>query len=251
MGLLGAVVRLRERHTGVIRWVAAGATHPGRVRERNEDAFRIASGVPLWVVADGLGGHRGGERASRVAVDEVVEAFLKGKGGASARLRKAVEAAHRAVLRDADDQPDRQGMGCTLVAAAAAHNLLHVCHAGDVRCYVGQGGELVAVTRDHSAVAELGLDPGELHGHPMRHVVTRAVGVDLAGGPECSTWPLEGVDRILLCTDGLWSVVPGDVMCGVLYKAPDPQSAADRLVRLANHAGGRDNVTVIVVFRRG
>ncbi len=251
MGLLGAVAHLRGRQAGVVRWVAAGATHPGRVRERNEDAFRIASGVPLWVVADGLGGHKGGDRASRVAVDEVVGAFPKTRGSTSARLRRAVEAAHRAVLRDAGGRPDRQGMGCTLAAAAVARNFLHVCHVGDVRCYVGQGGRLRAVTRDHSAVAEMGLEPTDIRKHPLRHVVTRAVGVDLAGGPECGSWPLEEVDRILLCTDGLWSAVSEDAMCRMIYDAPDPQSASDRLVQRANDAGGRDNVTVIVVFRRG
>ncbi len=250
MGLLGAVRRLR-RGAGAVHWAAAGATHAGRVRERNEDAFRIASGVPLWVVADGLGGHRGGERASRVAVDAVVEAFLRERGRPPTRLQRAVEAAHRAVLQEADGRPDHRGMGCTLAAAAVGHNLLHVCHVGDVRCYLGKGGELRPVTRDHSAVAELGLDPAAVPGHPMRHVVTRAVGVDLAGGPECGSWPLAGVDRILLCTDGLWSAVPDPVMCRLLYDAPDPQSASERLVEQANRAGGRDNVTAVVVFRRG
>jgi len=234
------------------RWVAAGATDPGRVRTRNEDAFGLVGDPPLWVVADGMGGHRAGARASRVAVDALIRFFREATGlPVAERLAAAVGAAHEAVVADARADPARAGMGCTLVAAAVAGERLHVCHAGDARCYVGRGSALEPVTRDHSAVAELGLAEGEALRHPMRNVVTRAVGVSPEGGASYAAHRLRGADRVLLCTDGLWSLGTRDDLAGILASAPDPAGACRELIAFALARGAPDNVTALVAFRRG
>ncbi len=234
------------------RWVAAGATDPGRVRTRNEDAFGLAEDPPLWVVADGMGGHRAGARASRVAVDALIRFFREGADlPVAERLAAAVGAAHDAVVEDALGDPARTGMGCTLVAAAVAGETLHVCHAGDARCYVGRGSTLEPVTRDHSVVAELGLAEGEALRHPMRNVVTRAVGVSPGGGASYAAHRLRGAERVLLCTDGLWSLGTREELAGILGSAPDPAGACRNLIALARARGAPDNVTVLVAFRRG
>ncbi len=247
-GPVGWLEALRGRRG---RWVAAGATDPGRVRARNEDAFGLIEDPPLWVVADGMGGHRAGDRASGVAVEALIR-FFRGATGlpVAERLAAAVGAAHGAVVADAREDPARAGMGCTLVAAAVAGPTLHVCHAGDARCYVGRGTALEPVTRDHSAVAELGLAEGRALRHPMRNVVTRAVGVSLGGGASCATRRLRGVDRVLLCTDGLWALGTRQELAGILASAPDPAGACRDLIAFARARGAPDNVTALVAFRR-
>ncbi|NOY44644.1 MAG: serine/threonine-protein phosphatase, partial [Deltaproteobacteria bacterium] len=159
-------------------------------------------------------------------------------------LVAAVEAAHRAVARDAGADPARAGMGCTLVAALAAGPRLHVVHAGDARCYLLREGDLRGLTRDHSAVAELG---GRAAG--LRHVVTRAVGVALEAGPEYTWEGVERGDRVLLCSDGLWGPVPAGRIEELLRESTDPRSACEALIEAALERGGPDNVTAVVAFR--
>ncbi len=241
--------------TGPRGWDVHGKTHPGRVRARNEDAFGVWSDPPLWVVADGMGGHRGGPEASRVTVERVAAEWRDGQGPPPGRLDDGVRSADRAVRSAAEANPDLAGMGCTVVAAAPHGRHLHVVHLGDARCYVLTRHGLTRVTRDHSLVEELvasgTLAPEEALGHPRRNVVTRAVGAGVDTRPEATRWALDGVEAVLLCTDGLWGAVPETAVETVLRRASGAEDACRALVDRANAAGGRDNITVVVAVRGG
>ncbi len=236
-------------------WDVHGETHPGRVRARNEDAFGVWSDPPLWVVADGMGGHRGGPTASRVTVERVAAQWLDGTGPAPGRLAAGVRCADRAVRVEAGANPDLAGMGCTVVAAAPCGDHLHVVHLGDARCYVLTRRGLARVTRDHSLVEELvasgTLAPEEALTHPRRNVVTRAVGAGADARPEATCQPLDGVEAVLLCTDGLWGTVPEATVASLLRRTTGAERACRALVEQANAAGGRDNITVVVAVRSG
>ena len=233
--------------------VRAGvATHAGAVREVNEDSVLAVRG--LYVVADGMGGHAAGEVASAIAVRRL-EALAGRERVTADDVRAELVAANADVLADAAANPRRAGMGTTVAglatvdAAGSPHWALF--NIGDSRVYRLAGGEFTQLTIDHSEVGEL-LDAGaitqrEASSHPMRHVVTRAVGTD--PGPEADVWvfPRSVGERFLICSDGLPLELPDDEIGAVLRATDDPQQAADALVGKAVAAGGRDNVSVVVV----
>jgi serine/threonine protein phosphatase PrpC len=231
-----------------LRLVWAAGSDPGRVRANNQDA--ASAEQALFVVADGMGGHAAGEVASRVAIESMREHI----GGGT--LVDAVRLANRAVFDQASDDPTLRGMGTTLVAIALVEDpdgttRMHVVNVGDSRVYLLRDGELEQITDDHSLVAELEregrLTAEEARVHPQRNIVTRVLGnspeVDV---DEFPVDPFRG-DRFVLCSDGLFNEVPDDEIASVLRHEHDPQRAVDELVRRANAAGGRDNITVVVV----
>lgn len=235
-----------------LRWGAA--TDAGRVRANNQDAPLAVEG--LFAVADGMGGHRGGEVASQVAVRALEDGFLEPRAES---LLEAVHKANEAVFVRASDDPDLRGMGTTLTAVALVEGtdeddedeVLVVVNVGDSRTYLFRDNELDQLTEDHSLVEEMvrtgRLTPEEAEGHPQRNIVTRALGIE----PEVDVdWltvaPYTG-DRFLLCSDGLFGEVDDGGIASVLRRLEDPADAARELVRLANEGGGRDNVTVVVV----
>lgn len=232
---------------------AAVATDAGRVRSLNEDSA-LAAGT-IFVVADGMGGHAAGEVASRMAADAV--ARLDGRTGLRVEhLVAQVEAANQEIVRAAQDDPDRRGMGTTVAGVAvvdvggAAH--WAVFNVGDSRVYhLRADSSLVQVSVDHSEVQEL-LDAGvitaeQARRHPARHVVTRSLGHDPLGGVDTWVIPREPGDRFLVCSDGLTNEVEDAEIRGVLLAVPDVGEAARELVQRARDRGGRDNITVIVV----
>ncbi|NJE04687.1 serine/threonine-protein phosphatase [Thermococcus sp. M36] len=231
-----------------------GISHPGG-RERNEDALLILplGDAYLLAVADGLGGHEGGELASKVAVEALRETFERGytRGmevdGVKDLLRRAYEEAHRRIV---EMSPGPGKMGTTLTAAFVGNGRVVIANTGDSRAYLVRNGEVVTRTRDHSVVGEL-LERGvigeeEVHTHPLRHVLTKALGIELA--VDTYTWELRGGDVLLLSTDGLHDVLD-DGEIGRLTSDGDPRDIAERLVGEALKAS-EDNITV-VVFRRG
>ncbi len=230
---------------------SGSATDVGRVRSVNED--RLLESVALFAVADGMGGHAGGEVASRLAIDALQQAFAREP---SARgLVEAVRLANRAVWERSTQDPDVRGMGTTLTAAALVPtrdgDRLVVSNVGDSRAYRYASGRLVQMTNDHSVAEELvargELSVAEAAVHPHRHILTRALGV--APDVDVDSWELAPArgERFVLCSDGLTNEVSEERIAGVLAATSDPQAAADTLVRLANEHGGNDNVTVVVV----
>ena len=232
-----------------LRW--GSATDVGRVRQNNEDNLLIAS--PLFAVADGMGGHAAGEVASGIAVEILGSGFDADRTAAG--LADAVRAANRAVWERAQQQSDLRGMGTTLTAVALVdddgQDVLAVVNVGDSRAYRLQQGELEQLTEDHSLVEALvrtgRLSAAEAAVHPQKHVLTRVLGVDPDVEVDCfRVIPYEG-DRFLLASDGLFNEVDDRTIAGVLRRTADPDEASARLVELAKHNGGSDNITVVVV----
>lgn len=223
----------------------ASASDVGRVRSDNQDRDLLAP--PLIAVADGMGGHLGGGTAAAMAVDA-----LRSVGHATdpTALLDALSGANRAIARAAADDPDLTGMGTTATAALLEGGILYLVHVGDSRAYLIRGGRIIQVTEDHSVVAEMvrrgTLSADAAESHPARHVITRALGADADVQIDALRVDLEPADVVLLCTDGLSGPVDDQGILSAVEQAPALQDAAEALVRMANEAGGPDNVTVVL-----
>ena len=244
-----------------LEFASAGRTDPGLVRSKNEDAYAIFNEQGLFVVADGMGGHNAGEIASRAAVKIVGDQLLAAANLAAMHsnphearhaLSSSFDRANEVVISMAARNEEWQGMGCTMVVAFINNSSLHVCHVGDARCYLLSEGHLRQLTNDHTTLVELrrNLDDTaaiieQLQG---RHVVTRVIGYPFPEPPEYSHTDIKVGDRVLLCSDGLWSMLDEVTIRRVLAAATSPSQAVDRLTELANKAGGSDNITGIAIF---
>ncbi|MGO9820222.1 MAG: Stp1/IreP family PP2C-type Ser/Thr phosphatase [Solirubrobacteraceae bacterium] len=231
---------LRAAHT---TW----RTDTGRQRRGNEDsAFARA---PLFVIADGMGGAQAGEVASRIAV-EAFQGDLPEQGSAEERLTSVVQAANRRIYDISRTEHERAGMGTTLTAVYVDGAELAVAHVGDSRAYLFRDGELELLTQDHTLVGELvkrgKLTEEQAAEHPQRSIITRALGID--ADVEVDTWTYSGRagDVVLLCSDGLTSMISEDQITDILTHESNLDTAAARLIDEANEAGGRDNITVIL-----
>lgn len=221
-------------------------TDVGCVRDHNEDSLTVAP--PLFVVADGMGGHAAGEVASEIAVRTIAEQAPAHADAAA--LGEAVCAANRAVLRGVHEGKGREGMGTTCTAAILEGERLVIAQVGDSRAYLLHQGKLQQLTRDHSLMADLieagRLTPEEARTHPQRSVITRALGSDPQTQPDLYEINVETGDRLLLCSDGLSSMLVDREIEATMMRVRDPQRCASQLVNQAIAAGGYDNVTVIV-----
>lgn len=219
----------------------------GLVRGHNEDSFLLRA--PLFAVCDGMGGHAAGEVASAIAVDTIGQ-----KAPATADdtlLGAAIEAANLAVINGAEAGIGKPGMGCTASAVLIEGSKMAVGHVGDSRVYLLRRGTLVRVTHDHSYVEEL-VDSGQITAdearvHPSRSIITRALGSDPDMYADHFSLEVRNGDRVIVCSDGLSSMVPDADIESAAVSAASAQQAADNLVAAALTAGGSDNVTVIVV----
>jgi PPM family protein phosphatase len=277
------VIQRRTAEPGPVLSVTSfGITDKGLVRENNEDQFVIAEirrvlrirrsslsqpdavmgeGLgQLFVVADGMGGHQGGEYASALAVASVENIVLntiswlfrlKGEGILS-EFQEALRATDRWVIEAAQRQPELKGMGTTLTVAYVTGNVLYLAHVGDSRCYLYREGKLEQLTRDHTFVATLVQEgviaPEAAAQHTMRNVITNAVGGDKKGvDPEVHKHLLSPGDVLLLCSDGLTELVPDADIAEQLRTGPrSPEDLCGVLVGTANARGGTDNVTVVI-----
>jgi PPM family protein phosphatase len=231
---------------------SGSATDVGRVRTINQDL--PLERPNLYAVADGMGGHVGGEVAARVAVETLEHSFERTPTVEG--LRAAFTEANTAVWRESQTNLDLRGMGTTLTAVAlvagtAGRDVLALANVGDSRAYIFSGDELLQVTADHS-LAEERMRQGEITEaeaavHPQRHILTRALGVSAEVDADMWELALRTGDRVLLCSDGLSNEVDLGEMEEVLRSVDDPEGAARRLVDLANEHGGADNITVIVL----
>jgi serine/threonine protein phosphatase PrpC len=229
-----------------VRLVAGVATDVGRVREGNEDAFLVEP--PLYAVADGMGGANAGEVASQLALQTIGE--LQRSGGA--RLEDEVVAANGVVYPRATVEERLEGMGTTVTAAVASTAGVHLVHVGDSRAYLLRGGALRQLTRDHTLVDRM-VEAGEITRdeadvHPHRNVLLRVLGTEPTVEVDAFDVGLLEGDRLLLCSDGLSTMVTQSQITAILEATGGaPQDAADRLVRAANRAGGIDNITALVI----
>lgn len=236
------------------------ATDVGRVREVNEDAYLAAP--PVYVVADGMGGHEGGDVASAIVVEEFGRLAEAGYDPALGReaVTAALDAAQARILEYADEQARhgverRRSAGTTVVAALLVDDgsgpAWLLANLGDSRVYRFTEGRLEQVSTDHSLVQELvdagRITPEEVATHPERNVITRALGDTVGVEADYFVVPLADAERILLCTDGVNGMLDDDAIATVLAEAADPRDAADRLVAAAVVAGGEDNATAVVV----
>ncbi|HVM35774.1 MAG TPA: Stp1/IreP family PP2C-type Ser/Thr phosphatase [Actinomycetota bacterium] len=222
----------------------------GLVRKGNEDSYLVQE--PLFVVADGMGGHIAGDVASSTAVEVITSEAGDADASNPETLAEIVRHANARIFQRAEEDNSLHGMGTTCTLLMLDDGRAHVAHVGDSRAYLLRNDQFDQVTEDHTLVARMvregRLSEEEAHRHPQRSVITRALGVDTEVDVDMSTVNLEDGDRVLLCSDGLSSMVPNEAIAEVLSAERDPQSAADRLVDLALEAGGEDNVTVVVLY---
>ena len=261
-----------------------GLTDIGRVRSANQDQFLVAvllkalqvehTSLPqrriqhspdrshLFVVADGMGGHAGGEQASALAIDSVETFILKSfkwfaefkepeQDQVLTDFQTALAEANARVLAEAKDWPELSGMGTTLTLAYSLNDVLFIAHVGDTRCYLRRQGTLYRLTRDHTLVEEMirngTVAIADASKHHLRHVITNAVGGKSANlKVEVHRLALEASDRVLLCSDGLTGMLTDDEINQILHAEEEPAEACRQLVARANQAGGRDNITVVV-----
>ncbi|MBW2540833.1 MAG: Stp1/IreP family PP2C-type Ser/Thr phosphatase [Deltaproteobacteria bacterium] len=231
----------------------ASRSDVGRVRSANQDvcgAFENAEGYRLLVVADGMGGHKGGETASQLALETIGNVFDSDFGAAETLLGRAFRAANREIHRVGGSDPALHGMGTTGVAVLIGpSDQGWVAHVGDSRAYRLRDDHLDQLTEDHSWVYEQvrrGLMTAEeADEHPMKNVLLRSIGVGSDVDVSTSPIDLRPGDRYLLCSDGLWGELEDPVIAEVLAREP-PANAVDELIDRANARGGRDNVTVLV-----
>lgn len=221
------------------------ATDIGRVRERNEDSILV--NPPLYVVADGMGGHRGGQVASQVALETMEHLATEGPGSLADHVRRA----NRAVWDRSVEDERLSGMGTTLTAARIDDASALIAHVGDSRAYLLRDAMLRQLTTDHTLVDRMvrsgEITEAEAEVHPHKNVLTRALGTDEQVEVDEDALALVDGDRLLICSDGLTGMVTEDQIQAILENSDHPQQAADRLVKAANRAGGIDNISVVVL----
>jgi serine/threonine protein phosphatase PrpC len=245
---------------------AFGLTHVGRQRQHNEDAFLVEDEAKLFLVADGMGGHAAGEIASRIAVDSITEFIVHTKEDdgtwphaydehyrrSTNRLMAALRMANTRVLEAMRKDARLRGMGTTVVACMADEGTMSVAHVGDSRAYLIRDNEISRITNDHSWVFEQVqagmLTESEAEKHPLRNVITRALGGALQVTPDASEVESRVGDVFLLCSDGLTGMVPeNEILRVVTASNGDLEKACQLLIDAANERGGLDNVTAVLV----
>jgi serine/threonine protein phosphatase PrpC len=221
----------------------------GRQRSANEDSYFARA--PVFVVADGMGGAQAGEVASKIAT----EAFESGSDSdepPEVYLRSVAESANTRIHELSREDSSRSGMGTTLTAALISDEEISLAHVGDSRAYLFRDGELKRLTSDHSLVEELRrqgrLTEEQASEHPQRSIITRALGPEPDVDVDTMTYPVRPGDVILLCSDGLTTMLSEEQIAEALRSTPDLRRAVRKMIRAANDAGGRDNITV-VAFR--
>ncbi len=243
-------------------WIGIGRSETGLVRTMNQDAFLIMNHLALWAVADGMGGHVGGEIAAQTAIASIEAQAVSGTYG----LRKAqqppkeiltplITHAHTSIIDRAISEPAFKGMGTTIVLLTIVSSptpVAHIAHVGDSRAYRFRSGTLTSLTKDHTLIEQY-LARGILTAesaktHPERHVLTRALGMQSQLKPTVSSFPLLQDDCLLLCSDGLTKMLEDKQIESIFSETTnDPGRTCDRLIDESLKRGGEDNVTIVVV----
>ncbi len=229
----------------------AALTHKGKVRPTNQDALVVSEPLGLYGVADGMGGHRGGETASAGCRDEILRALTEEEKPSLQGLRAAIEKANAALFRQQAEDESLAGMGTTVSLLWMSDHFAYMAHVGDSRVYCLRDGELQQMTDDHSLVAELVrqgvLTREQAEQHPLRNVITRAVGTEEGIEVDLATEERRAGDIWLVCSDGLHGLVTDESMAEIL-RQNEPARAAELLLEAALEAGGRDNISVVVLL---
>jgi serine/threonine protein phosphatase PrpC len=251
--------------------VSCGITDIGRKRQRNEDSYLVNDKIGLYIVADGMGGHAGGEFASKIAVSTVEEiirgedrvksnvpnnSYLDGEQAATAegheqdRLKDAINRAGNMIVRRAFEDPELKGMGTTSTVMFVSEDKAYIAHVGDSRAYCVRDREIIQITEDHSLVHEQ-LKSGliteeEAKTHQLKNIITRSVGVQEEVEVDTIVWKIQPGDSYLLCSDGLSNMMNDNEMQDIINKF-DVEQGARELVDLANSRGGEDNITLILL----
>lgn len=250
-----------------LRISSEALTDVGRKRKGNEDAHSVDAGHKLYVVADGMGGHAAGEVASRIAVDSIGEFVVLTAGDDEItwpfgldetisydgnRLKTAIRHANRKVLEATRENAELEGMATTVVAVLVDGDIANIAHVGDSRIYKWSDGEMTLLTSDHSWVNEQiqtgVISPEQARSHPLRNVVTRALGGRADLLVDIQALPVKSGEVLVLCSDGLTTMLPDEDIVAVLERSGgDIATAARNLVDEANERGGEDNITVVLM----
>ena len=233
----------------------AARTDPGRVRRENQDSFGLATDIGLGFVADGMGGHAGGKRASEEAARVITESVAAGAAcgtDASLRLLLAIEEANRKVWELPQTEPALHGLGTTVAALLVDGDVGHIAHVGDSRVYCIRNGTIEALTRDHSYLNDLAARGVELTDPAMRSryesVLTRAIGVAPTVDVEVATRRLQVGDTFLLCSDGVYRVLSPDQLAEIVAGGGDDlEGACATIIARTNDGGGPDNCTIVLL----
>ena len=232
-------------------------TDIGRKRKLNQD-YVYTSETPvgplpnLFIVADGMGGHKAGDYASRCAIETIVEcAETSNENGVIAVLEQAIQRANEVVIEKADSDEALNGMGTTIVAATIEGDRMSVANVGDSRLYVVGDREIRQITRDHSLVEEMvrmgGIKREQARSHPDKNIITRAIGAQAFLNIDFFKVRLEPGDIVLMCTDGLTNMIEDEEIRMILQGQRDLVEKAESLVNAANNNGGKDNITVVLI----
>lgn len=242
-----------------------GLTDVGRKREKNEDSLFVDGELGLFMVADGMGGHLGGEFASRIAVktvSETLQQLLKDPEATLSlnlgfdrtdygeMLKYAIRVASHRIFEEASKNPNLRGMGTTTVALLIQNGKGYIAHVGDSRAYLVREKTIQQLTHDHSLVAEQ-LRAGfitaeEVKNHKFRNIITRSVGFQSDVDVDLFVRDIESGDHFVLCSDGLTNMVDNEDVCKLTYNQ-DPKMACQQLIELANQKGGDDNISIVIV----
>jgi serine/threonine protein phosphatase PrpC len=245
-------------YRGEMMMKVASMTDPGRVRKNNEDSFFADSRLGLLIVADGMGGHNGGEVASRIAVETISE-FVQARLGTNGRqdldslILGAIEEADARIRSQADQDPMLDDMGTTLVLALCRGDAIHLAHLGDSRAYLAHSGSIQQLTEDHSLVAQMMKD-GQLAKEDaphfrLRNVVTRSLGNRTASEVALATVEWRAGDYLLLCSDGLTNMVEDSELSALIAEGgTDLERSCREVIDRANRNGGKDNITAVLAY---
>ncbi len=234
-----------------------GKTDIGKKRSMNQDNLFFSDEAVgclpnLYIVADGMGGHKAGDYASSYAVYRFIE-FVKRSEDANpiTVMKKGIHAVNEGILTASKEREELSGMGTTFVCAVVSDNRLYVANIGDSRLYLLDKDSIRQITLDHSLVEELirtgQLDPLKVRNHPEKNIITRALGVNDEAVPDFFEVELRMDERILMCSDGLSNMVEDDELLNIVMKNEKPNAAVECLIERANYYGGKDNIAALVV----
>lgn len=233
------------------------ATDTGISRKMNQDYYfasdAAVGNLPnLYIVADGMGGHKAGEYASRYTTERIVASVSRNEGDEPVSiLKEAIDKANELLVMESNDDESKSGMGTTLVIATLIGNKLFVANVGDSRLYVVEDAGLKQITRDHSLVNEM-LSMGEINEsqareHPKKNIITRAIGVSKQVKADFFEVELETNNLVLLCSDGLTNMINDEEIFNIIKSKDSLKEQVVTLIKTANHNGGKDNITVMII----